>query len=97
MLRSILLIALAVSSIHAADPAPPEGFRALFNGKDLNGWYGLNPHSVVKLKDEKKDRSAARRCAMNSPQHWKVENGELVNDGTARMPPLKRSSATSSS
>ena len=21
---------------------PPDGFRALFNGKDLSGWHGLN-------------------------------------------------------
>ena len=81
MLRSILLIALAVSSIHAADPAPPEGFRALFNGKDLNGWYGLNPHSVVKLQGEKKE-AALKTMRDEFAQHWKVENGELVNVGT---------------
>ncbi len=81
MLRSILLIALAASSIHAADPAPPEGFRALFNGKDLAGWYGLNPHSVAKLQGEKKE-AALKTMRDEFAQHWKVENGELVNVGT---------------
>ena len=28
--------------------APPEGFRALFNGQDLSGWHGHNPHQGLK-------------------------------------------------
>src|SRR5438874_1044937 len=28
----------------AAEPQPPKGFTALFNGKDLTGWHGM-PHS----------------------------------------------------
>ena len=51
---SLLSLFLTVSAF-AADPAPPEGFRALFNGKDLTGWHGLNPHSVVKPQGEKKE------------------------------------------
>ena len=74
------LLALLASS-HAADPAPPKGFRALFNGKDLTGWHGLNPHSVVKLEGEKKD-AALQKMREEFPQTWKVENGELVNAGT---------------
>ncbi len=67
-------------SIHAADPEPPKGFRAIFNGQDLTGWYGLNPHSVAKLEGEKKEANLARQRS-EFPQHWTVENGELVNDG----------------
>jgi hypothetical protein len=29
--------------------APPEGFRTLFNGQDLSGWHGHNPHQGPKL------------------------------------------------
>ncbi len=80
----ILLLALAVvplSVIQAAPPNPPRGFRALFNGKDLTGWHGLNPHSVAKLKGEKK---AAKLKEMREEfaKHWSVDNGELVNVGT---------------
>jgi hypothetical protein len=71
---------LALSSF-AADPAPPEGFRALFNGKDLTGWHGLNPHLVVKLEGEKKE-AALQKMRDEFAQHWHVENGELVNIGT---------------
>ena len=59
----------------------PEGFRALFNGKDLSGWHGLNPHQGAKLTGEKKVADLTKQRA-DFPLHWRVENGELVNAGT---------------
>ena len=61
--------------------ALPEGFRALFNGKDLSGWHGFNPHQGLKLTGEKKAADLAKQRA-DFPLHWRVENGELVNGGT---------------
>lgn len=61
--------------------ALPEGFRALFNGKDLSGWHGFNPHQGLKLTGEKKATDLAKQRA-DFPLHWRVENGELVNAGT---------------
>ena len=61
--------------------APPEGFRALFNGKDLSGWHGNNPHQGLKLTGEKKAADLAKQRA-DFPLQWRVENGELVNAGT---------------
>lgn len=81
MIRTLLAVTLLASPLFAADPAPPEGFRALFNGKDLTGWYGLNPHSVVKLQGEKKE-AALKKMREEFAEHWHVENGELVNVGT---------------
>src|SRR5688500_17646761 len=75
-----LLTALLCSPLQAADPEPPKGFRAVFNGKDLTGWYGLNPHSVSKLQGEKRD-AALMKMREEFAQHWRVENGELVNVG----------------
>lgn len=72
---------LVLSALKAAEPAPPEGFRALFNGKDLSGWHGLNPHLAAKLKGEKKDENLKQQRA-EFASHWRVENGELVNNGT---------------
>lgn len=73
-----LLIALLTPTLmSAAEPTP----RALFNGTDLTGWYGLNPHSVVKLTGEKK-ASALKQQRDEFAKHWRVENGELVNSGT---------------
>jgi hypothetical protein len=89
--HTILGLALISMSFALAAPAaaaekqnvPPEGFVALFNGKDLTGWWGLghySPHKLAALSDveraqlKKKNEAAFRK-------HWTVENGELVNDG----------------
>jgi hypothetical protein len=72
---------LAVSCLFAADPEPPFGFHAIFNGKDLTGWYGLNPHLGVKLEGEKK-AAHLKQQRDEFAMHWRVENGELVNVGT---------------
>ena len=43
-----LILALAVSSLHAEDWQPEKGFTSLFNGKDLTGW-------CFRAKTDKKD------------------------------------------
>lgn len=84
--RHLLLSATAIVGLlvphplRAAEPVPPEGFRAVFNGKDLTGWYGLNPHSVAKLEGEKLEASLQKQRE-EFASHWSVEDGELVNDG----------------
>lgn len=57
----------------------PEGFKPLFNGKDLSGWHGcphLNPNNWEGTDQEKKD-------AWNKDMetHWSVADGAIVNDG----------------
>lgn len=68
-------------TVGAGEPVPPEGFRALFNGRDLSGWHGLQPHAIAKMDPAKKE-AAIRKMSDEFPQHWRVENGELVNAGT---------------
>lgn len=78
---SAALLAFGMLEIgQADDPKPPAGFRSIFNGKDLEGWYGLNPHGVEKLTGDKKTENLAQQRA-EFPKNWSVENGELVNDG----------------
>ena len=67
----------------AADNIAPAGFTALFNGKDLSGWWGTeseDPRKYLTLSDDefkaKQDASLA-----DIQQHWRVEKGVLVNDG----------------
>jgi len=72
--------AFAPCLVRAEEPKPPAGFKAIFNGRDLTGWYGLNPHSVGKLTGEQKDANLAQQRA-EFAKHWTVENGELVNQG----------------
>jgi hypothetical protein len=60
----------------------PDGFTALFNGRDLSGWKGLveNPPARAKMSPEelsRKQAAADREMAV----HWSVEGGSLVFDG----------------
>jgi hypothetical protein len=62
------------------DNTPPEGFTAVFNGKDLAGWYGFNgdPRKTSTYADFV---AAYEKNQAEFLAHWTVENGELVNDG----------------
>ncbi|MCA9191732.1 MAG: DUF1080 domain-containing protein [Planctomycetales bacterium] len=78
----VLTFVLAFSqALVGAPPNPPAGFVAIFNGQDLAGWHGLNPHSVAKLEGDKRE-TTLQRMRDEFSTHWRVENGELVNDGT---------------
>ena len=77
-LSSLLLV---VSS--SAFAAPPDGFRAIFNASDLDGWYGkvsVSPIEFAKLTEEER-AAKIDGWAADTAKHWTVENGELVNDG----------------
>lgn len=77
----VSILTLVPGFLAAAEPAPPAGFRAIFNGRDLAGWYGLNPHAVGKLEGEKLAANLEQQ-RKEFPAHWSVDNGELVNVGT---------------
>ena len=71
----------------AADPSPPPGFAALFNGRDFTGWHGWaihgkggNPLEFAKLSPEEKQKRVAE-WTEDMKRNWTIENGELVNRG----------------
>ncbi|MBW8014681.1 MAG: DUF1080 domain-containing protein [Planctomycetes bacterium] len=75
-----------VNNNPAGQIQPPEGFVALFNGKDLTGWKGLmsrpydNPINRGKLG--KKEYAAQQAKADESMRkHWQVVDGVLYFDG----------------
>ena len=74
---------LAVVSAHAAKPKPPEGFIALFNGKNLDGWWGLKTEDPAKWMALSPEKLAEKKKASleDIRKHWSVEDGVLVNDG----------------
>jgi hypothetical protein len=86
-MRSLLftLIALLIISPQSSfgQNIPPKGFKALFNGKDLKGWFGhgtKDPRTLWKMSpDELKAHHEKTQKDINA--HWSVQNGELVNDG----------------
>jgi hypothetical protein len=65
----------------AVSAEPPAGFRAIFNGKDLSGWYGWNPHDGEKLQGAEREANLKNQRESFS-KHWSIVNGELVNGGT---------------
>ena len=74
------------ASVAAPDEAtikPPPGFTALFNGKDLTGWRGgdtFDPRKLQAMPAPEREAQIAKWTA-SMKDHWRVENGELVNDG----------------
>ena len=91
----VLLVGLTAPAM-AEHNVPPSGFTALFNGQDLSGWYGWgtqDPTDLSKMTPEQ--RADYKRKSIEGglvdgkgvdkgeqlKSHWRVENGELVNDG----------------
>ena len=69
----------------------PRGFTALFNGTNLDGWWGADTEDPRKYEalspaefQKKHDASLE-----NIRQHWTVQNGELVNEGSGFFSPQK--------
>jgi hypothetical protein len=83
---SLVLLSVFLSAARAADNTPPEGFTALFNGKDLSGWKGLlkppydNPINRAKLSpEESRKLQAAADDLMRKT--WKAVDGVLTYNG----------------
>jgi hypothetical protein len=79
------LFGLASSSIAVEQTKtniPPQGFLALFNGKDLSGWKGLvgDPKSRSEMSKEQLAAAQAKANALMR-EHWKVVDGVLVFNG----------------
>ncbi|MBN1851581.1 MAG: DUF1080 domain-containing protein [Pirellulales bacterium] len=66
----------------ADDNTPPEGFVALFNGKDLAGWKGLVGSPKSRAEMSRDELAAAQEKAdAQMRKHWKVVDGALEFDG----------------
>ena len=78
----LLLISFAAILI-TSQGKPPSGFVSLFNGENLDGWWGAkteDPDKWMSLStDEFQKKWEASQIDIH--KHWSVENGELVNDG----------------
>ncbi len=84
MCWAALIAVLSVSLGQAADRkdnTPPKGFKALFDGKNLDGWQGtIQIDKRLKLQGD--DLSAAQKAANKKIlPHWTVEDGVLISDG----------------
>jgi hypothetical protein len=86
-LLAILLLAFAPAPTPAKDSptgsSPPKGFVALFNGRDLTGWKGLGHYDPAKYRglSPAARKTLDRTNMAQFTKHWRVDRGELVNDG----------------
>jgi len=82
-LRLCTLVLLAICAGipgTTAEPAGDDAFQPLFNGVDLTGWYGHNPHKTHREPgDERLAAVVAQQDAFHG--HWRAEDGVLINDG----------------
>ncbi len=83
----LLLVVILTTSIRADelkagpnDNKPPEGFVALFNGKDLDGWQGVVPINK-RSKDADEYRKQIDAANKKVFPHWTVTDGILYYDG----------------
>jgi len=79
----VAMMAGTQGKLVAAENVPPKGFTALFNGRDLTGWYGLGANDWPKVRPLNPAARAKRRLESQPAihQHWHVEDGILINDG----------------
>jgi hypothetical protein len=76
-----LTVALIAPLARAEDNKPPEGFTALFNGKNLDGWQGnIDMKQRVNLPKEKQADLIKTRTKTAS-ENWTVKDGVIFCNG----------------
>ena len=62
---------------------PPEGFVSLYNGKNLDGWWGLKTENPAKWMALSADELAKKKAASlkDINKHWTAKGDVLHNDG----------------
>jgi hypothetical protein len=83
VVASLLIAAVTHGATATVANVPPAGFTALFNGRDLAGWWGATTEdprvwSALPTAEFEKKHAAS---LVDIAAHWGVENGELVNGG----------------
>lgn len=89
--RILTLFCLSVACLSGSAPFPAttfaqeSEFEELFNGKNLEGWYGLKTMDPRKMKEmsEEEFESFVASTEEETRKHWTVDpaTGDLVNDG----------------
>jgi hypothetical protein len=88
LLFPVFLLGMPVLGKEAKPNQPPEGFQALFNGKDLSNWRGQideDPREIAKITQgmtPEQVRAKQKETDELTFQHWKVEDGVIHYDGT---------------
>src|SRR5437588_8378611 len=95
IVASTALLALGTAADAKAGPkdnTPPEGFTALFNGKDLTNWQGLVELPQRDKLTPEMFAAAQKRANEEVLPHWTVKDGIVNYDGKGK--PYKSSLQT---
>ncbi len=84
-----LLVTVLLAAGLCRSLAAPAGFTPLFNGKNLEGWRGgatHDPRLLAAMSPAEREAQIAKWNASlieikDGQPHWRVQDGELVNDG----------------
>jgi len=82
-MHAVLASVLSVSWLAAQGAAAGDGWRPLWNGVDLDGWHGqrhFSPYELAAMTAQERARMR-QEDDLTVAEHWRVEDGELVNDG----------------
>ena len=81
---SVIVLIVATTAVNAQESnTAPQGWVALFNGKDLEGWTGGTTRNPLEIKALSEEEAKVWREKMDQgvAAHWRVEDGQLVSDG----------------
>ena len=78
---AILAAGLLASAVPAADNKAPDGFTAVFNGKDLTGWQGNTDMKQRATMPKEKLADLLAQRTKTAQEHWKVQDGVIHCDG----------------
>jgi hypothetical protein len=76
-----LLSATTLPTTRAEDPKPPEGFVALFNGKDLVGWQGNVDMKQRATLDQVELMNLQQNRTRKAHENWTVKDGVIHCSG----------------
>lgn len=80
---TVSILSLGTTALAQVSKQTPAGFSALFNGKNLDGWWGLKTEDPAKWMalPKAKFESKVAKSVENIHKHWRTEGGILINDG----------------
>jgi hypothetical protein len=65
----------------AKDNTPPEGFTALFNGKDMTGWQAALPYNQREKLSPEERAAKQKEADADVMPHWTAKDGMILHDG----------------
>jgi len=82
-IKVVCVCLLMAGGVQFSSAAVPEGFTPLFNGKNLEGWWGLKTENPAKWMalPESELKAKQEKSLADIKKHWSVKNGMLINDG----------------